>query len=43
MNAMFECNLPPDLAHDLRRTFYKVYLTARYEALFAQQKNCKHP
>ena len=29
---------------DLQRTFYKVYLTARYEVLFMQQKvvNC-HP
>ena len=28
---------------DLQRTFYKVYLTARYEALFVQQKGCGHP
>jgi hypothetical protein len=28
---------------DLQRTFYKVYITARYEALFAQQKVCEHP
>ena len=38
---MYERNLPPCLAHDLkawkkgvRRQFYKTYLAARYEALF---------
>ena len=28
---------------DLQRTFYKVYLAARYEALFVQQKVGDHP
>ena len=27
----------------LQRAFYKVYIIARYEVLFAQQNVCKHP